>query len=178
MLHRDPNLQNYIETPKSISWDEYFILQSVMASYRSKDPSTKVGCVIVDPFHRQISMGYNGFVAGIDEKMLPWGDDDQAPLEHQKHAYVVHAEANAIMHASRNIEGASVYITLFPCHECAKLLASQKIKEVIYLNDKHDGRESNRIAKKIFDLSGIGYRAISMSSVTKTEIKNYIDEML
>lgn len=139
------------------------MLQAIMASFKSKDPATKVGCVFVDQTNHQITFGYNGFVAGIDESKLPWGKDKTVSLEFQKYGYVVHAEANAILHTTRNLAGAKCYVTLFPCHECAKLLASSKVSEIIYLQDKHAGTESNRISRKIFELTGITTRQISLS---------------
>ena len=152
---------NYFQVTSQVSWDEYFILQAMMASFKSKDPATKVGCVFVDENNHQLTMGYNGFVAGIDEKKLPWGKDKTQPLEHQKYGYVVHSEANAILHSPRSLNGSKCYVTLFPCNECAKLLASVKVKEVIYMSDKHEGTESNTIAKKIFNLAGINYRQLT-----------------
>lgn len=157
MVDQNPN---YFEVKNHVSWDEYFILQAVMASFKSKDPATKVGCVFVDQNNHQLTMGYNGFVAGIDESKLPWGKDKSQPLEHQKYGYVVHSEANAILHSPTSLEHSRCYVTLFPCHECAKLLASSKVKEVIYVSDKHQGTESNTIAKKIFDLANIKYRQL------------------
>jgi dCMP deaminase len=154
-VSENENNPNYFDVESKVSWDEYFMLQAIMASFKSKDPATKVGCVFVDTNNHQLTMGYNGFVAGIDEKKLPWGKDKSQPLEHQKYGYVVHAEANAILHSPRNLEGSRCYVTLFPCNECAKLLASVKVKEVIYMSDKHIGTESNTIAKKIFKLAGI-----------------------
>lgn len=151
---------NYFEVKSIMNWDEYFMLQAMMASFKSKDPATKVGSVFVDEFNHQITMGYNGFVAGIDEKKLPWGKDRSQPLEHQKYGYVVHSEANAILHSPRSLKNSKCYVTLFPCNECAKLLASSGVKEVIYLSDKHQNTESGRIAKKIFNLSGIEYRQL------------------
>lgn len=173
----DKQRVNYIDTPNTISWDEYFMLQAVMASYKSKDPSTKVGCVIVDEKNHQVSMGYNGFVAGIDESQLPWGKDTEVPLEHQKYAYVVHAEANAIMHASRKLEGATVYITLFPCNECSKLLASSRIKEVVYLSDKHHKQEATKISKRILSLSGITFRQVDLNQRLLNSVSDYIKNL-
>lgn len=154
---------NYISVKSPLSWDEYFMLQAMMASFRSKDPSTKVGSVFVDEHNHQITMGYNGFIAGIDETKLPWGKDSRASLADQKYGYVVHAEANAILHASRDLKGSRCYVTLFPCNECAKLIASKKVSEIIYLSDKHQDKEHTIIAKKIFDLSGIKYRQLEIS---------------
>ncbi len=161
---------NFIEARSPINWDEYFMLQAILASYRSKDPSTKVGAVFVDQDNHQISMGYNGFVAGIDESQLPWGKDSAVSLEHQKYGYVVHAEANAILHANGRLEGSKLYVTHFPCHECAKLVASKKISEVIYLSDKHQHLEMNRIAKRIFGLIGLPYRQLVLN-------ENMLDRM-
>ncbi len=163
---------NYIEVKNLVNWDEYFMLQAIMASFKSKDPATKVGCVFVDQNNHQISFGYNGFVAGIDESKLPWGKDKSATLEHQKYGYVVHAEANAILHSPSSLSGAKCYVTLFPCHECAKLLSSSKISEVIYLQDKHHGTETNNISRKILDLTGIKYRQVS---INPTLVENLTD---
>ena len=151
---------NFIEVKSQINWDEYFMLQAMLASFRSKDPSSKVGCVFVDENNHQVTMGYNGMVAGIDEDKIPWGRDTSVGLEFQKYGYVVHSEANAIMHASRPLDGCRVYVTLFPCNECAQLIPSKKIKEVIFLNDPYKDTENNRIARRIFDLAGIPYRQL------------------
>ena len=151
---------NYFEVKSQLSWDEYFMLQAMMASFKSKDPVTKVGCVFVDNKNHQITMGYNGFVAGIDESRLPWGKDKSQPLEHQKYGYVVHSEANAIIHAPRSLEGSACYVTHFPCNECAKLLASVRVRKVVYLSDKHQAHESNKMAKKLFDLASIPHEQL------------------
>ncbi len=174
-MHHNPN---YFEVKSALNWGEYFMLQAMIASFKSKDPSTKVGSVFVDENNHQITMGYNGFVAGIDESKLPWGRDTSQPLEHQKYAYVVHSEANAILHAPRSLAGSKAYVTLFPCHECAKLIASNKVKEVIYLSDKYDGTEGNRIAKKIFDLAGISYRQLVPSKSLIAEFNQYLCDLI
>ena len=64
---------NYFAVKTRLDWDEYFMLQAMIASFKSKDPITKVGCVFVDENNHQITMGYNGFVAGINEKPSPVG---------------------------------------------------------------------------------------------------------
>jgi len=166
--------QNYINVESKVSWDEYFMLQAMMASFKSKDPSTKVGSVFVDENKHQLSMGYNGFVAGIDESKLPWGKDKNLPLEHQKYGYVVHSEANAILHSPTSLTHSTCYVTLFPCNECAKLLASVKVKEVVYLSNKNDQSEEHIIAKKIFDLTGIKYRQLVPSDSLIKELNNHL----
>jgi dCMP deaminase len=173
--HDNPN---YFKVDSVLSWDEYFMLQAMMASFKSKDPATKVGCVFVDENNHQITMGYNGFVAGIDEDKLPWGKDKTQPLEHQKYGYVVHSEANAILHAPRSLAGSRCYVTLFPCNECAKLLASSRVKEVIYLSDKHIGTESNTISKKIFSLAGITYRQLTPSKELLDKLSDHLHTLI
>ncbi len=153
---------NFVPVTSNLNWDEYFMLQAMMASFKSKDPNTKVGCVFVDDNNHQLSMGYNGQIAGIDESQLPWGNDKTAPLDQQKYAYVVHSEANAILHAKASLDGSRCYVTLFPCHECAKLLATVKIKEVIYLSDKYSSTVENQISKRILDMSNIKYRELTL----------------
>lgn len=161
-----------------LNWDEYFMLQAMTASFKSKDPNTKVGCVFVDHNNHQLSMGYNGQIAGIDESRLPWGNIKSVPLDQQKYAYVVHSEANAILHAHADLEGSRCYVTLFPCHECAKMMATVKVKEVIYLSDKYDGSVENQIAKKIFDMSGISYRELKMRSDLICDLSAYFNSIL
>lgn len=175
--HTSENLLvNFIPAQSHLNWDEYFMLQAMMASFKSKDPATKVGAVFVDENRHQITMGYNGFVAGIDEKELPWGKDKSVPLEFQKYGYVVHAEANAILHSPRSLNGSTAYVTLFPCHECAKLLASVKVKEIIYLQNKHEGTESHRISTKILTLAGIEMRRLTLNpSLIETLRTHFLD---
>ena len=169
---------NFIKVKSALAWDEYFMLQAMMASFRSKDPHTKVGCVIVDRNNHHLSMGYNGMIAGIDENQLPWGNDRSAPLEYQKYPYIVHAEANAISHAKCSLERARLYVTLFPCHECAKLLAGKKIAEVVYLSDKYHDTEDARISRRMFDLTGIQCRQLDVAPRLVNELSDYLVGLL
>ena len=169
---------NYVPVTSKINWDEYFMLQAMLASYKSKDPNTKVGCVIVDENNHQVTMGYNGTIAGIDETLIPWGNNREVPLEHQKYGYVIHSEANAISHSKGSLADAKVYVTLFPCNECAKLLASHRVKEIIYLCDKYSESPENKIAKKIFKMSKISYRQLTLSEKTVTSFSSYLKTLL
>jgi dCMP deaminase len=169
---------NFMPVASHLNWDEYFMLQAMMASFKSKDPNTKVGCVFVDGNNHQLTMGYNGQLAGIDESRIPWGNDKSVPLDQQKYAYVVHSEANAILHAKTSLEGARCYVTLFPCHECAKMMATVKVKEVIFLSDKYNKTVENQIAKKIFDMSNIQYRELSLRPDLITNLSGYLSQML
>ena len=169
---------NLVPVTSYLNWDEYFMLQAMMASFKSKDPNTKVGCVFVDDNNHQLSMGYNGQIAGIDETKIPWGNIRSVPLDQQKYAYVVHSEANAILHAKAPLENSRCYVTLFPCHECAKMLATVKIKEIVYLSDKYQGTVENLIAKRIFEMSNITYRELNLRSDLIKDMSQYFSSML
>ena len=139
-----------------LSWSEYFMAQAITASLKSKDPSTKVGCVIVDPnTKKQIAMGYNGFPKGIDESHLTWNKDRNQGIENTKYPYVVHAEANALMNAYQSVSGADVYVTLQPCSECVKLLISAQIGRIFYLDPR-----PCKMAEKMLNLAKIPCKEI------------------
>jgi len=154
------------------------MLQAMLASYKSKDPNTKVGCVFVDRFNHQITMGYNGAVAGIDEAQMPWGNNKEVPYEFQKYGYVIHSEANAISHRNASLEGSRGYVTLFPCNECAKLIASHRVSEILYLSDKYRDTPEIRISKRIFDLAGVRYRPVTVSVELIEGLNQYLHSML
>ena len=147
-----------------ITWDEFFMRVAIATQLRSKDPNTQVGACIADTNHRILSVGYNGTPSALNDDDFPWGTSDD-PLQ-DKHNYVVHAEANAVLNyrgSLKDLSHASVYVTLFPCHECAKILAQAGIGEVVYLDDKYDGTDGNRISKRILSSCGISYRQVSVS---------------
>ena len=138
-----------------ISWDEYFMSVAVLASMRSKDPSTQVGACIVGDGNKILSVGYNGFPHGCSDDEYPWdreGDDTKYP-------YVVHAELNAILNSGgRDLHGARLYVALFPCNECAKAIIQSGIKEVIYLSDKYSGTPSFEASRRMLNSAGITLR--------------------
>lgn len=169
---------NFLPVSSHLNWDEYFMLQAMMASFKSKDPNTKVGCVFVDDHNHQLSMGYNGQLAGIDESKIPWGNNKTVPLDQQKYAYVVHSEANAILHAKATLENSRCYVTLFPCHECAKMIATVRVKEVVFLSDKYQDTVENQIAKRIFDMSGIKYRELKLNKEIVDELYSYLTSII
>ncbi len=146
-----------------ISWDEFFMRVAIAASMRSKDPNTQVGACIAGQDNRILSVGYNGTPQGLGDDEFPWGDSDD-PL-HDKHSYVIHAEANAILNyrgSLKDMAHAKVYVTLFPCQECAKTLVQAGIGEVVYLDDKYFGTEGSLIARSVFDRCGVRYRQIEL----------------
>ncbi len=142
----------------NISWDEYFRSIAFLSSLRSKDPHTKVGACIVSKEHKVLSLGYNGRPTGIDDEKIPWSRRDaRHPLLDSKYPYVCHAELNAILNSSHNLEGATIYVTLFPCNECTKAIIQSGIKKVIYLDDKYHDSDSGIAARKRLDRAKIPY---------------------
>ena len=137
-----------------------------LASLRSCDPNTKVGSVIVDNQHHIIATGYNGFPTGIDESQLPL--KREGTFLETKYPYILHAEANAILNSTiQDIRNSILYVTLFPCNECSKLIIQKGIKEVVYLEDKYPESDSIIASRKLLDLSGIRHRHLQDFSFPK-----------
>ena len=158
-----------------ISWTEYFMSLAVLSSKRSKDPKTQVGACIVDnKTNKVVSLGYNGFPRGCSDDIYPWdkihGDDYNS-----KYMYVVHAEMNAILNyrgSRKDLEGAKIYVDLFPCNECAKMIIQSGIKEVIYLSDKYANSENNIASRKLLDTCKVTYKKMHIDDEMKNiEIK-------
>ena len=97
-----------------ISWDQYFMGVALLSAKRSKDPNTQVGACLVNEDKRIIGIGYNGFPRGCKDDEFPWGRD--GGVVDTKYAYVVHAEANAILNSNSDLKGATLYVSLFPCN--------------------------------------------------------------
>jgi dCMP deaminase len=140
-----------------ISWDEYFMGIALLSAGRSKDPNTQVGACIVNESNRIVSTGYNGFPVNCSDDEYPW-EREGKNLE-TKYPYVVHAEMNAILNTrNENLDNTRIYVTLFPCNECAKAIIQSGIKEVIYYQNKYDGSDSVEAAKKMFTSAGVKYK--------------------
>ena len=144
-----------------INWDTYFMGIAKLSAMRSKDPSTQVGACIVSHDNRILSTGYNGTPNGIHDDDFKWSREGNS-LE-TKYFFVCHAEMNAILNFrgyKREFENAKIYVDLFPCNECAKLIIQSGIKEVIYLCDKYADTESVIASKMMFDNAGVKYRQL------------------
>ena len=139
-----------------ISWDEYFMGVALLSAKRSKDPNTQVGACIINSKKRIIGIGYNGFPMGCDDNVFPWESKSESELD-TKYPYVVHAEANAILNSSAPLEGSTVYVSLFPCNDCAKLIIQSGIKKIIYMDDKYKDQENNIAARRMLDAAGVKY---------------------
>ena len=143
-----PKRTNYI------SWDEYFMGIAVNSSMRSKDPSTQVGACIVNAQKKVVSIGYNGMPSGVDDDQISW--DASEGLE-SKYLYVAHAELNAILNAKDGsaLSNTKIYVTLFPCNECAKAIIQSGIKEVVYAEDKYKDTISAQASRRLLTLAGV-----------------------
>lgn len=146
------------------TWDETFMGIAKLVSQRSKDPSTQVGAAIVTTDNRILSVGYNGTPIGFDDNEFPWGKNDTNPMNN-KYLYVVHSERNAILNfrgVLREMSQGKIYVTHFPCNECAKEIIQVGIKEVIYLNPHDVDTYSTQATIKMFDHVGIKYRQLDL----------------
>lgn len=137
-----------------VTWDEYFMTIALLSAKRSKDPSTQVGACIVDNENKVVSIGYNGMPRHCDDTKLTWEKGEDL---NNKYLYVCHAEFNAILNTrdGSHLNGCKIYVTLFPCNECAKAIIQTGIKKVIYLSDKYQDQLSTRASKKLFEVAGV-----------------------
>ncbi|MCP4582913.1 MAG: dCMP deaminase family protein [candidate division Zixibacteria bacterium] len=134
-----------------LSWEEYFMTLALVASLKSKDKSTQVGAVIVDNEKKKVvSSGYNGFPRYVDDDKIP-------QTRPEKYMYVVHAELNAILHAERNLDDCTLYVTVFPCSECMKAVIQSGMKKIVYLNELAgaDWDEYVKATMTLADLAGV-----------------------
>jgi len=155
-----------------INWDECFMAVALTAAQRSKDPSTQVGACIVNKEKRILGVGYNGFPNGCSDDILPW--DKEGNSLDTKYFYVVHSERNAIHNSTGDLNGATIYVTLFPCNVCAQDIIQSGIKNVVYLSDKYHDKDFTIVARKLFKSAGIG--CTKFESSRQQIIVNFIEE--
>ena len=140
-----------------ISWDEYFMGIAELSGMRSKDPNSQVGCCIVSSDNKILTVGYNGFPKNCSDDEFPWEREGEE-LE-TKYPYVVHSELNAILnYRGGSLEGAKLYVSLFPCNECAKAIIQAGIKTVIFNDDKYHDTPACIASRRMFDAAGVEYR--------------------
>ncbi len=152
-----------------LTWDEYFMGLAHLSALRSKDPNTQVGAAIVDENHRVVSVGYNGFPTGVSDDEFPWSREGGV-LE-SKYAFVVHAELNAILNSQRSVRGCTIYVSLFPCNECAKAIIQSGIKRIVYESDKYNGVDTNIASKRMLKAAGVELVRISQTISIQVEKK-------
>ncbi|XP_068623253.1 deoxycytidylate deaminase [Battus philenor] len=140
-----------------IDWTDYFMATAFLAAKRSKDPNYQVGACVVNKENKIVGVGYNGMPKGCDDDEFPWGKNTPSPLD-SKFLYVCHAEMNAILNRnSADVKNCTIYVGLFPCNECAKIIIQSGITEVVYLSDKNAHKPTNVASKKMFDAAGVKY---------------------
>ena len=156
-----------------ISWEEYFMAIAKLSAMRSKDPSTQVGACIVSNSNRILSVGYNGAPNGFNDDQFPWSREAENNLD-TKYPYVCHAELNAILNyrgSKKDLENAKLYVDLFPCNECAKIIIQSGIKEVVYLSDKYADLENTIASKRLLDSCGVKYKKLNVEKNIEIELK-------
>jgi len=144
----------------ALSWDDYFMSVAFLSSMRSKDPSTQVGACIVNAEKRIVGIGYNGFPKNCSDDELPWARESESGNElDTKYPYVCHAELNAILNKnSADVQGCSIYVGLFPCNECAKMIIQSGIQEVVYLSDKYKLTNSMIASRRLLNMGKVHLR--------------------
>lgn len=155
-----------------LTWDEYFMGLAHLSALRSKDPNTQVGAAIVDENHRVVSVGYNGFPTGVSDDEFPWSREGDVLTS--KYAFVVHAELNAILNSQRSVRGCTIYVSLFPCNECAKAIIQSGIKKIVYESDKYNGVDTNIASKRMLKAAGV--ELVRISNTISIHVEKKINE--
>lgn len=141
-----------------LCWEDYFMATAFLSAQRSKDPSSQVGACIVNSEKKIVGVGYNGMPTGCSDDVLPWSRVGKTYID-TKYAFVCHAEMNAILNKnSSSVKDCTIYVALFPCNECAKLIIQSGIREVVFYSFKNGQSLEAQASRKMFDLAGIIYR--------------------
>lgn len=151
-----------------ITWDEYFMGAAKLSSLRSKDNSTQVGACIVDKHKHIIGLGYNGMPIGCLDEEMPW--EREGDFLETKYPFVCHAELNAISNATISVRDSTIYVTLFPCNECTKLIIQNGIKKVVYLEDKYANTDGVKASKLMLQKAGVKFVQYKENDKTKKDI--------
>jgi dCMP deaminase len=134
-------------------WDDFFLGMADYVASASKDPSTEVGCVLVDAKRRVIGVGYNGFPRGVDDHPCRYQNREL------KYMITQHAEANAVLQATASTAGATAFVTHPPCCNCAGILIQGGVTRVVTRTPEPGMAarfaESFRVASIMFSEAGI-----------------------
>lgn len=153
-----------------LTWDEYFMGLAHLSAKRSKDPSTQVGAVIVSNDHRVVGIGYNGFPNGCSDDEFPW--DREGEFAQTKYPFVVHAELNAILNSNADLRGCSIYVSLFPCNECAKAIIQSGISRIVYESDKYADTDGTKASKRMLKAAGVQLKQLPYQMELSIHKKN------
>ena len=136
-------------------WWDYFMSISYIVSLRSKDPNTRVGACIVNDDNRIVGLGYNGMPNNCSDDQLPWDRTNVDPMQ-IKYLYVCHAEMNAILNKnSYDCKNCTIFVLLFPCNECAKMIIQAGIRRVVFMTDKYHDDIRFKASRKLLVMAGI-----------------------
>lgn len=129
------------------AWDKRYICMAELISTWTKDKSRGVGAVIVNGKNRVVSIGFNGFPTGIKD------DIEERHLKPIKYKFTEHAERNAIYNTTSSLNGCKIYVTLFPCPDCARAIIQTGIVEVVcpYINELDNWCDDFKISKEMFE---------------------------
>ena len=150
-----------------LNWDQYFMSVAHLSALRSKDPNTQVGACIVDDSNIIVGMGYNGLPKGCSDDEFPWGNVGDT-LD-TKYAFVVHAELNAILNSRTSLKGCSIYVSLFPCNECAKAIIQSGISKIVYEDDKYAHTDAVKASKRMLKAAGVKFE--QLNEVIKLDVQ-------
>ncbi|XP_076344904.1 deoxycytidylate deaminase isoform X2 [Tachypleus tridentatus] len=140
-----------------LQWSDYFMAIAFLSAMRSKDPNSQVGACVVNKEKKIVGIGYNGMPNGCSDDELPWNREADNILD-TKYPYVCHAEMNAILNKnSADLKDCTIYVALFPCNECAKLIIQSGIKEIVYLSDKYHSDFKMVASRQLLDMAGVKY---------------------
>ena len=146
-------------TMRQHHWDQRFLSLAAVVAEWSKDPSTKVGAVIVDDDRRILGLGYNGFPRGVKDTPELYEDRDE------KYPRVIHAEVNALVNATANLVGATIYCTHFCCSSCAGLIIQKKLRRVVTPPPTDRPVSRYDVSKEMFEQAGVRVAHVEMPEV-------------
>ena len=130
---------------------------AILSGHRSKDPNTQVGACVANSQHKIVGVGYNGFPWRCSDDELPWAREGD--YLDTKYPYVCHAELNAVLNSiTYDLRDCRLYVALFPCNECTKVIIQAGIREIIYLSDKYKDTDSVKAAKIMLEKSSTAIR--------------------
>ncbi len=162
---------------KQAEWDKYFMKIAEVVATKSKDPSTKTGCVIVDKNNRVVSLGYNGLPQGADESKMTL---TEYPT---KYYFSIHAEMNALIFARRDLTGCTVYDQIATCENCLKYCLQAGITRFVYSELRvHSYSHSRSKSMNTVDTDEIIIRLLAskpeVETLNITNGKTYVEDIL
>ncbi|KAK2183049.1 hypothetical protein NP493_325g00010 [Ridgeia piscesae] len=144
-----------------LEWPEYFMAIAFLSAQRSKDPFSQVGACIVNGEKKIVGIGYNGMPIGCSDDELPWQRTAENRLD-TKYPYVCHAELNAILNKNAaDVKNCTIYVALFPCNECAKLVIQSGIRQVVYMSDKYHDKPEMIASRRLLQMAGVKFDIVA-----------------